>query len=104
MGLCCGMAVSRIVSALRKTILDDGGPRRSFYVGITHDLARRLAWHFVSPDDAETYECDSNAAARDVEAAMIDWGTDGRTGGDHEGTRFVYCYKITQQTRERDFE
>lgn len=76
---------------------------KRLYIGITNDVDRRLFgfhrvprrdywWIYLPADDAET--------ARRVEKHFIEAGMQGGTGGGNGNTNIVYCYEVSNDTRE----
>lgn len=80
---------------------------KDFYVGITEDVEGRLfGYHRVSKSsDWWIYRyADTEEIARDVEAFYLAKGMDGDKGGGKGNgqTKIVYCYEISDHTKERD--
>lgn len=76
---------------------------KSLYVGITNDVDRRLFgfhrvpkenywWIYLPADDVQT--------ARRVEKHCLKEGMQGGDGGGNNNSRIVYCYEVTEETRE----
>lgn len=75
----------------------------NFYVGITNEIERRLfTEHNVSKDNAWwIYSVAINkATAQKVEEYYLDKGMEGDTGGGTDDSVYVYCYEITNTTKE----
>lgn len=74
-----------------------------FYVGITNDIERRL---FVEHNvDKKSnwwiYRTATNkTAAQSVEEYFLNKGMKGDTGGGTDDSIYVYCYEITNLTKE----
>jgi hypothetical protein len=80
---------------------------KDFYIGITDNVDQRLfGYHQVSRTNGWWIYCsaDTEEIARQVEAYYLEKGMDGgKGGGKGEGnTKIVYCYEITNLTKERD--
>lgn len=79
-------------------------PFSEWYVGIAEDaLTRLFQGHCVNKDmDYWIYrDCLSANAARGVEQFIImNYHTDGGTGGGSDNSRFVYAYKKERHTNE----
>ena len=76
-----------------------------FYIGITNDVGRRLfgaSEHNVNKDDNWWIfrVADSKEIAEEVEKHYIDLGMKGAQGGGKTDTTYVYCYEITQDTKQ----
>ena len=72
-----------------------------FYVGITNDIERRLSEHNVDKADCvEIIEAESKAEAEMAETVLIHSGLRGGSGGGKDDTNIVYCYKITDTTKQ----
>lgn len=80
---------------------------KDFYIGITENIDNRLFGdHRVNRSaDWWIYRiADTEEIAREVEAYYLEKGMDGNKGGGKgKGqTRIVYCYEISNHTKERD--
>ena len=80
---------------------------KDFYIGITDNIDERLfGYHKVNKNTDWWIYCngDTEDIARQVESYYINKGMDGGKGGGKGNgtTRFVYCYEITDNTKERD--
>lgn len=78
---------------------------RDFYIGITDNINERLfGYHQVNKQTDWWIFCagDSEDIARKVEKYYIDKGMRGNPGGGKgKGkTKIVYCYEITNNTKE----
>ena len=74
-----------------------------FYIGITNDAERRLfTEHKVKKKGAWWIYCPatSKAAAQAVEEYYLAKGMQGDTGGGTDDSVYVYCYEITNTTKE----
>ena len=61
-----------------------------FYIGITNDVNRRLfTEHNVDRDNAQA-----------VEEHYLGQGMNGDTGGGTDDSTYVYCYQISNSTKE----
>ena len=86
-----------ILNEIVAHIDDEGGPKNTWYSGITNDIGERLHGAHGVPRENHwfiTRRALSNADARAVENALIDQvGTDGGPGGGDSSSVFVYSYK-----------
>ncbi len=83
-------------------IKKEGSALKTWYAGVTYDIETRLfdAHRVSEEDDWFIYRQASSAqAARDVEAALLEAGIDGGTGGGDDSCTYVYCYKKTSITK-----
>lgn len=74
-----------------------------FYIGITNNVERRLfTEHNVSKNNAWWIyrEATDKVAAQKVEEYYLAKGMKGDTGGGSDDTTYVYCYEITDATKE----
>ena len=74
-----------------------------FYVGITNDIERRLyVEHNVEKkSNWWIYRTATNkTAAQSVEEYFLNKGMKGDTGGGTDDSIYVYCYEITNLTKE----
>ncbi len=74
-----------------------------FYIGITNDVTRRLfIEHNVSKNnDWWIYrEAADKTTAQKVEEYYLAKGMKGDTGGGTNDTTYVYCYEISNTTKE----
>ena len=74
-----------------------------FYIGITNDVDCRLfGEHNVDREHSWWIyrTAIDKAAAQVVEEHFLDKGMKGDTGGGTEDTIYVYCYEITNSTKE----
>lgn len=74
-----------------------------FYIGIAKNPEERLfEQHLVSKTNhCWIYqEASSEDEARKAEKTLLDIGMKGGPGGGDKETRFVYCYRITTETKE----
>lgn len=84
-------AYDEIVAHIKK----QGGAYSDWYCGIASDAKNRLfVGHNVPQKDYYWVyrQCDSNAAARNVEEKLLKLGCDGGVGGGDEATIYVYAY------------
>ncbi len=75
----------------------------AYYIGITNDIERRLFnEHNVSKEGHWFIyrKAISKAAAQAVEEHFLNKGMQGDTGGGSDDTTWVYCYRISNQTKE----
>lgn len=83
-------------------IMRHGGADRTWYAGISADANQTLRDDHQVPEIRSDWVyriCSSDAAARNVEKALINLGCDGdRGGGDHSSVQ-VYAYKKTSATK-----
>lgn len=90
-------AFDEIIAHINK----EGGLRNTWYSGITSDIEARLHGDHGVPKKDHWFiyrETISSSAARAVEKALIDSGTDGGSGGGDDNAAFVYAYKKTSIT------
>jgi len=90
-------AFDEIVAHIKK----EGSAFKYWYSGITADIESRLFGDHGVPKKDHWYiyrETTSSAAARSVEKALIEQGTDGGGGGGDESAVFVYSYRKTNIT------
>lgn len=89
---------------IKEHIKSRGGAYSDWYVGIAADAGQRLfSDHNVHKENGCWIypECESSAAAREVEEYFINiLRTDGGTGGGDRSTKSVYAYKKTSSTKE----
>lgn len=74
-----------------------------FYIGITNDVDRRLfGEHNVDKNHSWWIyrTAVDKATAQAVEEHFLSEGMKGETGGGTEDTIYVYCYEITNTTKE----
>lgn len=74
-----------------------------FYIGITNDVERRLfGEHNVTKQHSWWIyrTAIDKATAQTVEEHFLSKGMKGDTGGGTEDTIYVYCYEITNSTKE----
>jgi len=78
---------------------------RDFFIGITDDVANRLfGYHKVIKQDDWWIYCnaDTDEIAQRVEKHYKDRGMDSGIGNCNDNSKFVYCYEITDKTKEHD--
>ena len=74
-----------------------------FYIGITNDINRRL---FTEHNVAKSgnwwiyREALNKTTAQSVEEYYLNKGMQGDTGGGTDDSTYVYCYEITNTTKE----
>ena len=76
-------------------IMKQGGAYRAWYCGIAASIESRLFGdHKVPRKDSwwSWRQCFNDAAARDVETALVRLGCDGGPGGGDATTVYVYAY------------
>ena len=64
-----------------------------FYIGITNDVDKNHSWWIYRT-------AVDKATAQTVEEHFLSKGMKGETGGGTEYTIYVYCYEITNTTKE----
>ena len=77
---------------------------KDFYVGITKDIDDRLFDFHQVPQKDHWYiyqKATDDDESRAVETHFLDIGMDGGDGGGDEESVFVYCYEISNVTKER---
>ena len=77
---------------------------KDFYVGITEDINERLFDFHQVPKKSHWYiyrEATSDKESRAVEKHYLDKGMDGGDGGGDDDAVYVYCYRISNETKER---
>lgn len=75
----------------------------NFYVGITNNIERRLfVEHNVSKENAWWIyrTATDKATAQKAEEYYLAKGMEGDTGGGSDDSVYVYCYEITNTTKE----
>ena len=76
---------------------------KKLYIGITSDVNRRLfGFHNVDEKHSLWIHCpaDNIRTARMVEKYFLDLGMQGGDGGGNDNSTIVYCYEVTEYTRE----
>jgi hypothetical protein len=74
-----------------------------FYIGITNDIERRMfGEHNVNRENSWWIyrTAIDKVSAQTVEEYFLDKGMQGDTGGGTDDTVYVYCYEITNSTKE----
>src|SRR5205809_3741601 len=96
------LSVSEIISGIRDFIVARQGDPRSWYVGITSDLKKRLfGEHRLLEDSDDWIACHTqdSETARAVEQYFVQiLGTDGAPGGGNELSVTVYAFKKNTHT------
>lgn len=90
-----------IYEHLKKDV--DGNNFSKFYIGITNDIERRLFGEHNVPRNGHWRihrEAINKEHAQSVEEHFLNKGMKGDTGGGTDDSVWVYCYKITNKTRE----
>lgn len=90
-----------IYEHLKKDV--DGNNFSKFYIGITNDIERRLFGEHNVPRNGHWRiyrEAINKEHAQAVEEHFLNKGMKGDTGGGTDDSVWVYCYKITNKTRE----
>lgn len=95
-------------AATKQTALNDikgyidskTGDYNQWYAGIAAVPKKRVFDEHGVKHDWIWRECQSSDSARWVEDELLDLGCKGDTGGGDNSTKFVYAYKITNDTRE----
>ncbi len=75
-----------------------------FYIGITKNKKSRLHDDHNVPEDGHwfiTRKAINDEEARKAETHFLDKGMDGGDGGGDEDSDIVYCYRISNETKER---
>lgn len=103
MGLKAQEIADAIYEHLKKDV--DGNNFSKFYIGITNDIERRLfGEHNVPKEQGAAWwiikEAINKNTAQKVEEHFLNRGMQGDTGGGTDDSVWVYCYKITNKTRE----
>ena len=76
---------------------------RKLYVGITNDVDRRLfGFHMVPRENHWWIYCPAKDAqtAREVEKFYLEKGMQGGVGGGNNNSKIVYCYEVSEDTKE----
>lgn len=76
---------------------------KKLYIGITSNVNRRLfGFHNVDEEHNLWIHCpaDNIRTARMVEKYFLDLGMQGGDGGGNDNSTTVYCYEVTEYTRE----
>jgi hypothetical protein len=92
-----------ICNEISAHINKQAGDKKSWYVGIAANIARRLHGDHQVPEKDHWFiwrEAKSAGDARTVEKALHDWGCDGGPGGGDATTKFVYAYLKTSVTKQ----
>ena len=79
---------------------------KKLYIGITSDINRRLfGFHNVDEKRNLWIHCpaDNIRTARMVEKYFLNFGMQGGDGGGKDRYTVVYCYEVTEYTRERAY-
>lgn len=74
-----------------------------YYIGITNDIERRLFNEHNVPKKGHWRihsEALNKEHAQKVEEHFLAKGMKGDTGGGNDDTTWVYCYRISNQTKE----
>lgn len=75
----------------------------NFYIGITNDIERRLFGEHNVPKKGHWFiyrEATNDEHARSVEKHYLDKGMKGGDGGGDNSSTYVYCYEISNSTKE----
>lgn len=75
-----------------------------FYIGITDNINERLFGFHQVPQRGHWYiymPADTDEIARKVEKFFLDLGMQGGTGGGSSKSIMVYCYEISQNTKQK---
>ena len=76
---------------------------KKLYIGITSDINRRLfGFHNVDEKRNLWIHCpaDNIRTARMVEKYFLNFGMQGDDGGGNDRSTVVYCYEVTEYTKE----
>ena len=98
-----------ITATAQKSVLDEivahirsqGGSVSSWYAGITENIEDRLFGAHRVPRKNHWFiyrDAGSEAQARSIEKALLDWGCDGGPGGGDRDATIVYAYLKTPST------
>ena len=90
-----------IYELLKKDV--DGYNFSKFYIGITNDIERRLFGEHNVPRNGHWRihrEAINKEHAQAVKEHFLNKGMKGDSGGGTDDSVWVYCYKITNKTRE----
>lgn len=99
------LKAQEIVDAIYEHLKNDvdGNNFSKFYIGITNDIERRLFGEHNVPRNGHWrihLEAINKEHAQAVEEHFLNRGMQGDTGGGFEDSVWVYCYKISNKTRE----
>lgn len=74
-----------------------------FYIGITNDIERRLFGEHNVQEKGNWWiyrTAINKSAAQNVEEYFLNKGMKGDTGGGTDDSIYVYCYEISNSTKE----
>ncbi|MBO4961305.1 MAG: hypothetical protein IJ483_02495 [Flavobacteriales bacterium] len=100
-----------ILKQIHDFVNSNGGNFSAFYIGVTDNPISMLRFHGVKlhrdGDDivsentpVGTWCLPNEVEARELKAYMAGRGMSGRLGGTRAVSTYVYCYKITPDTRQ----
>ena len=92
-----------IIAEINAHMKASGVPNKGWNVGITADIEERLfGYHRVSKTNDRwiSRKARNSKEARTVEAAYLNAGCKGGSGGGDHTARYVYAYVITKDTVE----
>ncbi|MCT4587257.1 MAG: hypothetical protein N4A71_05500 [Carboxylicivirga sp.] len=92
--------VNKILSHINK---DTGKYYSDYYAGIAEDAEDRLfSDHNVDKTNGYWiyWPASNDDIAREAEKMLLAKGMKGGLGGGSQATKFVYCYRITSNTKE----
>lgn len=97
------MDISQALQEITTYINKNGGLFYQWYVGITSDIEQRLFNGHSVDRYANIWiyrSLISSDEARRLEAYFLSQGCRGDVGGGDKNANFIYCYQMTQNTRE----
>lgn len=102
MAIATDSPTQQIINEIHAYIQKCGGLPKEWYVGIANSRDRLFVDHNVAEiGGVWIYRiAPSEAVARAVEQAFLNWGCEGGSGGGDNDTTIVYAYRINSATQE----
>jgi hypothetical protein len=97
-----GKTAHQVYEGIKGYMDKQGKPYPAWYAGIASDAKTRLfVGHNVSEANGKwAYDqCSTNQDARDAEAALLNLGCEGGSGGGDQSSTYVYAYFKTPGTK-----